>query len=198
MRLPPLFGLLLTSLPTIVVAATPPWPPAGTLPVGSWTAANVIGGSLVPVIITLLLNISAGLAVVFVMIGGGLYLTSFGDDSKHEKAKNTIVYALGGLAIAISSHLIVRTINSAVWGCIGCEIVTQSILPMVATALLTILNGVFVLMVLIGGMRHVSARGKDDEISKARKMIIYACVGAVIVNLARLLTQAVIGLNLNP
>ncbi len=57
----------------------------------------------------------AGLvAVVFVIIGGINYMTSTGDATKTQKAKNTILYALIGLIICALSFAIVNWTIGAV------------------------------------------------------------------------------------
>jgi hypothetical protein len=48
------------------------------------------------------------IAVVMLIIGGLKYITSTGDASKVDAAKNTILYAVIGLAIAALAQVIVR------------------------------------------------------------------------------------------
>ncbi len=47
-------------------------------------------------------------AVIMIIVGGFLYVTSGGDSSKLTNAKHTIVYALIGLVIAALAQIIVR------------------------------------------------------------------------------------------
>lgn len=47
-------------------------------------------------------------AVIMIIIGGFLYITSGGDSSKVGNAKNTILYAIIGLVIVALSQFIVR------------------------------------------------------------------------------------------
>lgn len=47
-------------------------------------------------------------AVVFVIIGGVQYMTSTGDSGKTKKAKDTILYALIGLAVCALAFVIVN------------------------------------------------------------------------------------------
>lgn len=54
-----------------------------------------------------LLYIVIALAVVFIIYAGFLYLTSGGDDEKTKAAKNYIVYAVIGIAIALLARGIV-------------------------------------------------------------------------------------------
>lgn len=59
-------------------------------------------------IINILLYVSGIIAVVYIVIAGFRYVTSNGDSAAISKAKNNIIYALIGLAIAISAYAIVN------------------------------------------------------------------------------------------
>lgn len=54
------------------------------------------------------------IAVIVVVIGGVLYVTSQGDPQKTARAKNTILFAVIGLIVAISAFAIVQFILSKV------------------------------------------------------------------------------------
>ncbi len=69
---------------------------------GAVTVRNTIGS-----IISILSYIVGIAAVVMVIIGGFKYITSNGDSSNISSAKNTIIYALIGLAIAVLAQAIV-------------------------------------------------------------------------------------------
>ncbi len=69
---------------------------------------------IVAAIIEILLRISALLAVVFVIYGGFSYTTSQGDPEATGRAKNTLVNALVGLAIAVTATAIVSFIAKSV------------------------------------------------------------------------------------
>jgi len=52
-------------------------------------------------------GIIGGIAVLMVVISGFMYVTSAGDPGKAAKARNSIIYALIGLAVAIAAEGIV-------------------------------------------------------------------------------------------
>ncbi len=64
-----------------------------------------------------ILNVIYGLigiiAVVFVIIGGFKYMTSQGEPGRVQQAKNTIMYALIGLAVTLSAFAITNFILQA-------------------------------------------------------------------------------------
>lgn len=53
-------------------------------------------------------------AVIFIVVGGVNYMTSTGDPTKTKKAKDTILYAVIGLIIAVLSFAIVNFVISNV------------------------------------------------------------------------------------
>lgn len=63
-----------------------------------------------------LLSIAAGLAILFIIIGGVYYVTAAGNDAQIETAKKMIAYSIIGLVFVIVSYSIVVTINSIITG----------------------------------------------------------------------------------
>lgn len=58
--------------------------------------------------INILSAIAAAVAVIMIIIGGFRYITSAGDSTGVNGAKNTIIYALVGLVIAVLAQVLVR------------------------------------------------------------------------------------------
>lgn len=50
-----------------------------------------------------------------------------------------------------------------------------------------------VIMVVYGGVTYVSSAGNDEAVGKAKKIIMYALVGVVVILLAFVLVRAVLG-----
>jgi type IV secretion system pilin len=62
-----------------------------------------------------ILSIIVGLiAVIMVIVGGFRYIISGGDSSSVNNAKNTILYALVGLAVAVSAEALVHFVLSKI------------------------------------------------------------------------------------
>lgn len=59
-------------------------------------------------IINAVIGVSGLIAVIFIVIGGFQYMTSTGDATKIQKAKNTILYAVIGLVICALAFAIVN------------------------------------------------------------------------------------------
>lgn len=70
----------------------------------------------VQLIINVALGILGFLTVAVIIIGGYQYTTSTGDAGKVTKAKNTIMYGIIGLVIALLAFAIVNFVLSSVFG----------------------------------------------------------------------------------
>lgn len=87
-------------------------------------ACGVDGGGqqqtdLMPVlntIINVIIGVIGFVAVVMIVVGGIQYTLSSGDSSKVTKAKNTIMYGIIGLVIALLAFAIVNFVLSNVFG----------------------------------------------------------------------------------
>ncbi len=54
------------------------------------------------------------IAVIMVIYGGFLYITSAGDETKAKQATSTLTYAIIGIIVAFAAIIIVRSIKSAI------------------------------------------------------------------------------------
>jgi len=64
-------------------------------------------GSTLQIILQIFFGLVGALALLFVVIGGFRYVISAGDPKAAAEGKNTIIYAVVGLVIAISGEAIV-------------------------------------------------------------------------------------------
>jgi hypothetical protein len=88
-------------------------------------ATNISGGSLpkvdvsdngstIPTILGIAFGLAGGLALLMITVSGLRYILSAGDPQKAAKAREGIIYALVGLAIAIAAESIVYFVASQV------------------------------------------------------------------------------------
>lgn len=68
---------------------------------------------LIQDVVNILLYVIGVVAVIMIVIGGIKYTTSNGDSAQVTSAKNTILYAVVGLVIAILAYAIVNFVVSA-------------------------------------------------------------------------------------
>lgn len=72
--------------------------------------------STLTTIINVVLGVVGFIAVVMIIIGGISFITSQGDSSKVTKARNTILYGVVGLVVALLAFAIVNFVLSSVFG----------------------------------------------------------------------------------
>lgn len=70
-------------------------------------------GIIVKTITNALLFVLGAVSVIMIVIGGLRYTTSNGDEARIKTAKNTILYAVIGLVVAILAYAIVRFVINA-------------------------------------------------------------------------------------
>ncbi len=70
-------------------------------------------GARIEDIVNVLLFVLGAIAVIVIVIGGIKYATSDGDSGKVTSAKNTILYAVVGLVVAILAYAIVNFVLGA-------------------------------------------------------------------------------------
>ncbi|MBU4141563.1 hypothetical protein KKE99_01665 [Patescibacteria group bacterium] len=63
-----------------------------------------------------LLALAAGLAILFLIIGGIRYIRSWGDSEQTEKAKKMISYVVLGLVIILISYSVIITLDKIING----------------------------------------------------------------------------------
>lgn len=81
-------------------------------PVCSSTGDDV--GDLIANIISLLLLLIGIVSVIMIIIGGFRYITAQGDSGQLSTAKNTIMYAVVGLVVALAAYAIVAFVISSI------------------------------------------------------------------------------------
>lgn len=88
----------------------------GTGTTGSFGLPTATLKTIINRLIAWLLGIAAGLAILFIIIGGLYYVTAAGDESKVETGKKIVTYAVIGLFIAGVSYSILKVISGIIKG----------------------------------------------------------------------------------
>lgn len=111
-----LVGML--TAPMVAHADTPKQVVCSSIGAGSDCAEDPNSGVTVNKIIQVTLNILSIVvgvaAVIMIMVSGFKYITAGGDASKVSSAKNTLIYAIVGIAIVALSQFIVQFVFSKV------------------------------------------------------------------------------------
>ena len=66
--------------------------------------------------LNLLLSIFGILAIIALVVGGGMYLTAYGDEKKIDTGKNIIKYAIIGIVVALAALIIVQQVSNLLGG----------------------------------------------------------------------------------
>lgn len=164
--------------------------------------ANPLAFTTVPSLLTTLLtslqNIIVTLALIFIIIGAFLYLTSGGNESRMEAGKKAILAAVIGLAIGIAAPAFLKEIaailgwaNYAPLPGVGTSLSFSQILFNILSFLLTIIGIITIIMLVIGGIMYLTAAGNEDQIDKGKKIVKYSLIGITIALAALVLVKQV-------
>lgn len=186
-----ILALIALVFPELMYAALPPYPVdclgVQTLP-GCGPASNILVTSTIPSLIRLFMRVLGAGGVILIVWGGFQMIMSLGDESKITKGKWGIIYALGGLTLAILSEVIVTFVVTETYvGGPASDLVVSGIFPSALRILLSVLNAVFGLVIVFAGIRMVMSRGKTEEFSKGKAIIQWAILGAIIANISKAL-----------
>ncbi len=173
----------------------------------SWTIHQAIvdvgsqsGEGVTPVIDIASLFINAALlligtaAVIFLIYAGFKYISSRGDEQESTQAKRQIIFAVVGIVVALGSGVIkdavITTYTSG--GAAGQAAILSLITPYVELAIL--LSGIATAIFLIyAGFKYILSRGEEQETTQAKHQIVYALSGLILIGLADLIVNVVIG-----
>jgi len=149
--------------------------------------------SLISTILDTVYKIVVGLSLIFIVIGGIMYMVSSGNDEKMAKAKKIVIYAIMGLAIAVGAAIFLKEIATALG--IRNDLFTvggdniekledvegmQTVMGKVISLLLTSLGMLGIIGLVIGGIWYLNAGGNEDKMEIGKKTLIYSVLGLVI------------------
>lgn len=168
--------------------------------------ANPIGfnsfSGLLSSVLSNLMGLIAILAVIFIVIGGILYITSGGNETRVTQAKKTWTGAVIGLAIALSAPTFLKEIQSILnknanmngnadnW--VSNALTIKEIAVNVLNFLLSIFGILATIALVIGGVMYLTAYGDEKKIDDGKKIFRYAIIG-IVVSLSALIIVRQIG-----
>jgi hypothetical protein len=170
---------------------------------GASLACTLVGGcsaennapAILGSVADLLVAVVAAAAVVFVVWGGAQMLISGGDESKISQGRNSILYALGGFALALLSQTIISFTVGRANAASGGGNPFLAIATIAVDFMLVMFNITFTIVAMVAGLRLVLGRGKSEETDKARTMLLWAIIGGILINMSRPIVGAVVNLN---
>ncbi len=126
-----------------------------------------------------LTGIVAGIAVIMIMVGGFMYVTSMGDPTKAKKGIEYIRNSVIGLAIILGANIIIdeiRYLTGAEGAGGGFSVFANTFIGW----FLTIIVGVSVLMIIYAGYLFLTGGGEEKKIAQAKSIIKYTVVGIIV------------------
>jgi len=184
--------------------------PAATPQVAAPTTASTAGGGtftnqlnantiqqVVTTVTTYLQGIIGTLAVLFIVIGGIMYMASAGNENMVKQAKNAWTGAVIGLAIALAAPSLIKDLmgilgatGSSVPGAIGLKAIATNTL----TFLLSIVGIIAIIFMVIGGIMYMTTAGDDKRMETAKNIFKYSIIGTVIALASVVIVQQIAGL----
>lgn len=152
--------------------------------------------NLIPPLGQLLINTAAGLAILFVIIGGAQMIVAFGNESSVERGKTGVILALVGFGVALAAQAIVSYVgqHAEVVANAGYQNAQLNVMSQGVQLMLNLFNITFALVVIFAGFRMLLTRGDEGEMENSKKMLFWAAAGAIIVNISYALVQATLRL----
>ena len=180
-------GFLTALLPLAVSAQRP------CALINGCSASNPVFVFLGP-IVSLFAYTAAGLTVLFIVWGGMQMMFSFGAEDRFSNGKNSVIWALVGMIVVLVSQILVSYVSvRASSATAGNAIIT--IIDGAIGILLSVFYVGFAIVVIVAGVQMVLDRGKSEQFETARKALIYAVAGAIVIHLAKAITWALVNLN---
>lgn len=149
-------------------------------PIGSSTIEGVLSS-----IMSYLKGIAGTIAVIFIIIGGVMYMLSTGDKDMAERAKKTLIYAMAGLAIVVAAPTFYSEIVSVLGGSSSLSSVSGSSLKTIASNVLSLLLSIAgflaIIMMVIGAIQMFTAMGEEERYEQGKRTVIYSIIGIIVV-----------------
>lgn len=124
-------------------------------------------------------GIAGTIAVIFIIIGGVMYMVSGGSKEGTERAKKTLIFAIAGLAIVLVAPYLYNEIKALLNGSSpGSKLV--DILTNILKLLLSIVGFIAIITMVVGGIFMLTAVGDDERYELGKKTATYSIVGLVV------------------
>src|SRR6185369_550317 len=149
-------------------------------------------------VLSTLQSIIVVLALVFIVIGAILYITSGGDEGRMKVAKSAITASLIGLALGLAAPSFLKEIGTVLgWNNVTSSVVASSqTLTEIATKVLNFLLSVVgilgVIMLVICGIMYLTAAGDENRIDTGKKIVTYSIIGIMVALAALVLVNQIV------
>jgi len=134
------------------------------------------------------------LAMVFIMIGAVMILTSAGNSGMVEQGKKAVTMALVGLALGVAAPSLLKELSIIIgWGP-GASTVALT-LSQIAMRVLNFLLGTMgilaLVMMVIGATLYLTSAGDEDRVEKGKDIFKFSVIGLILAMGAMVLVKQV-------
>jgi hypothetical protein len=147
-------------------------------------------------ILDMLLRLAGFVAVISIMVAGFELVRSEGSAEKATNARQRLVNALIGLALAAGATALVALVGTTVGGN-GSGLphaeATQKTINNLLNTIFVILGSLAVLFIMLAGFKMVTSGDNPTKVGEARRQIIYAALGLVVIAMAATIVNFVLG-----
>lgn len=100
---------------------------------------------------------------------------------------------IGGTAFAVITGAIDTNDNPEIIGQLGGDLSLRQLVLKIINYFLGFLGLLAVVMVIYGGFLYVSSAGNEENVNKAKKILLYAVIGIVVIIASFALVNAILG-----
>jgi hypothetical protein len=147
-------------------------------------------------ILDMLLRLTGFIAVISIMIAGFELVRSEGNTEKATNARQRLINSLVGLAVAAGATALVVFVGNTVGGG-GSGLphtkANQDAITNLLNAFFVIVGSIAVLFIVLAGVKMVTSGDNAQKVAEARRQIIYAALGLVLIVTADSLVNLVLG-----
>ncbi|MCX6761564.1 MAG: hypothetical protein NTY33_01840 [Candidatus Moranbacteria bacterium] len=166
------------------------------------TFINPITSNSIDDVLTSLLTALSGLvvtlAIIFIVLGGILYMMSAGDPGMIKRAKDCWLFSVIGLSIVIAAPTFLKEVQTILGGNLtdkSGKVAAAASISQIATNVLNFLLSItgiiaIISLVIAGGM-YMTSYGDDTRIGTAKKIGTYAIIGIVVALVSLIAVQQV-------
>jgi hypothetical protein len=148
-------------------------------------------------IIDMLLVIAGFVAVASIIIAGGQLILSEGSPEKATNARNRLINSLVGLAIAAGAAALVGFIGAYIGGggtnALPHTGAGQGSINRILNTVLAVLGALAFLYLVLAGFRFITSGDNTNKVAEARRQIIYALAGLVVIAMSATIVNFVLG-----
>ena len=158
--------------------------------------------SLIDVIVIIINAVLSFLGIIFIALiiyGGYMWMFSGGNEQNIEKAKKILINSSIGVAIVLASaaisSLVINTIKDGDMATADQWMNPDRSVSDIIVAIINIALGVFGVlftgMIIYSGYVWMFSGGNEEKVGKARKMLVSAVIGAVIIMMSFAITMLI-------